>query len=132
MFFSEEVAQNGIGQTPVTHLDGIPVLDDTGHIFPDLAGRFIRGDGFIFQKGLIMADDKIDVLDMNKSVPVQPGACLVDLGDDQGSLFRGGLDDIHADPQAHIAMLSGEEVWIRATLMGTSPRWNSPGPRKEK
>ncbi len=52
-----------------------------------------------------MADDVIHVFDVDEPVPVHPGHAAVYLGDDQGGLLHRRLDDIHADSQAHIAVL---------------------------
>ena len=42
---------------------------------------------------------------MNERVAVDPRHVAVDLDDDHAGLLRGGLDDVDADPEAHIAVL---------------------------
>ena len=64
-----------------------------------------------------MADDIIDIIDVDESVPMHPGHTLIDLGNDQGGLFDRRLDDIHADPQAHKTMFIRRASRISATLI---------------
>ena len=52
-----------------------------------------------------MRDDKIDILKVNKGIPMNPRHIGVHLGNDQGCILRGCFRDIHTDPQAHIAMV---------------------------
>ncbi len=55
-----------------------------------------------------MADDKIDILDVDEPVTVNTGHVGIDLGDDHGCLVRGGFDHIHADTETQIAVLIGK------------------------
>ena len=100
-----QVGEDRVGQGPVPDLNGVAVQDDAGDVLADLLGHIVRSDGFVFQEGLIMADDVIHVLNVNEPVSVHPGHVAVHLGDDQMGLLYRCLDDVHADPQAHVAVL---------------------------
>ncbi len=104
MLLIAEIGEDGVGQAAVADLNRIPVLNDAGHILPDLLGDFIRGHHLVFQQGFIMADDEVHVFDVDKPIPVHPGHMVVDLGNDQGGLLHGCLHNIHTDSQAHISM----------------------------
>ena len=108
MLFVEQVGHDRIRQPPVTDLDGIAVLNEAGHVVADPLCRFIERNGRKLQEGFVMADDEIDILDVDEPVAMNTGHVGVHLCDDHGCLVRGGFDHIHADSETQISVLIGK------------------------
>ena len=103
-----EVGDNGVGDPPVAHLDRIAVLDKPGDVFADTLGDFRVGRRVVFQQRFVVVHKKVDIIDVNERVAVHPGHVRVDLGHDHAGHLGGGLHDIHADSETHVAVLIGK------------------------
>jgi len=108
VLLAAEVRENGVGDRSVAHLDGVAVLDEAGHVVSDPLGDFRVGRGVVLQQRLVVGDQEIDVVDVEEGVAVDPRHVTVDLCDDHPGRLGGGLDDVHADPHAEIAVVVGQ------------------------
>jgi len=107
VFLSRQIGKDGIRNGPVTHLDRVAVLDESGHVSADPLGNFRLCNFHIFQDRFVMGDHEIHVVHVDKRVAVDPGHEAVDLDHHEAGRLRGRLHDVHADPQAHVTVLVG-------------------------
>ena len=73
IFFIAEVRENGVRHTPVSHLEGIAVLNNSGDILSNPLGDIIRHISDEFKNLLFVGNDKIDIVNADKGIPVDTG-----------------------------------------------------------
>ncbi len=75
----------------------------------------------VLQERLVAEDEMVDVLDGDEAVAGDPGHPGVDLGDDYGGGLHRCLDDVDADPQAHVAVAVGGRGLDEGDVDGDRP-----------
>ncbi len=99
-----ERSKDGVGDTAVADLDGVAVFDDPGNVRADFAGDLrVNLARAIFQQRLVMGNQVIDLINMNKAVAVNAGHMPVHLRHHQVCALQRRLDDINAHAEAEIA-----------------------------
>ena len=107
MLLAVEVGHDRVGQGPEADLDGVAVLNEAGHVVADPLRFFRRDRSLDFQQRFVVGDDEIDIPDVDEPVAVNARHEPVDLGDDHLGIFRGCLDDVHADAEAQVTVFVG-------------------------
>jgi len=100
-----EIGNHGVGDQPVAHLDGGAVLYNAGHVSADALHNIRRGLDRVLKQRLVMGEQEVDILDIYESITVGAGHVLIHLSHHQLRLLHGGQDDVHAYPQAQVAVL---------------------------
>ncbi len=108
VFLVRKVQKEGVRDDPVADLDRVPVLDEMGDIFPDPLHDLPILARVVFQKGFVVGQDEVRLLDPDEPFPVGAGHRPVRLDDDERGRLRRRLDDIHADAEAQAAVLVRE------------------------
>ncbi len=108
MLLDGEVGDNGIGDAAVAHLDRVAVLDKPGDVLADTLGDFRVRIGGVLQERFVVVHEKVHIVDVNERVAVHAGHVRVDLCHDHASDLGGGLHDVHAHPETHVAVLIGK------------------------
>ncbi len=109
MLLIAQRSEDGVGDTAVAGLDRITVLDHPANVGADLGGDFrINLSRRVFQQRLIMGNQIINLIDVNKTVTVDPGHESVHLRHDQGRALQRRLDNINTDAEADIAAGIGQ------------------------
>ena len=74
-----QLGQNSIRNAPVPDLEGVAVLNDASHVFPNSPGNLVGDTRFELQQGFIMGYHIIDVVEMNQRIAIDPGHLRIDL-----------------------------------------------------
>lgn len=90
--------QNRIGNIAVADLYRVAVLDELRHIPPNLLRDSILRHLMVCKNRLIVGNEKIDVLQMDKTVTMHARHLCIDLCNHQPGVVNRRLGDIDADP----------------------------------
>ncbi len=74
MSFPFKARNDRVRNTPQSDLDRIPILNQAGNVFSNLARDLVIGLFVVFQERLLMGNDKIHILHVNKAIALEPGA----------------------------------------------------------
>ena len=121
VFLIPKISQDGVGQAAIAYLDGVAVLDEAGHILPDMMRHFIGHYRLIFQERLIMPEDVGHVLDTMNPSPWTRGMWEFTWAMTTFALSTAAFTMSTLTPRLMYPCSSGGEVWIRAT-------WTAPAP----